>query len=137
MKDPATEKALCWGWFLLAVFLPLGLTLESLHALKVPAYLGSSLRRELWTLAHAHGNLLGLVCLAFAALGQRSIPEDQARKSVSVWLRTGAVLMPAGFFLGGILNHEGDPSWGILLVPVGGLCLLYALVRAGLSATRS
>jgi hypothetical protein len=31
-----------------------GLTFEAVHALKVQVYLGSSLRRELWTRAHAH-----------------------------------------------------------------------------------
>ena len=38
------------GLCLLAVSLPLGLTLEALHAMKVQVYLGSALRRELWTL---------------------------------------------------------------------------------------
>lgn len=137
MKDDATRKAMTCGWFLLAVFLPLGLTLEALHGLKLPAYLTSALRRELWTLAHAHGNLLGLLCLAFAALGERAVRDPRTRQSISVWLRAGALLMPAGFFLGGVLNHEGDPSWGIALVPIGGLCLLYALVRAGLATRES
>ena len=134
MKDPATRKAVVLGWFLLAVSLPLGMTLEALHALKVPVYLGSPIRRELWTLAHAHGNLLGVLCLVFGALGERTVPDEPARRSVSRWLRIGSVAMPAGFFLGGILSYEGDPSLGILLVPLGGLCLLFALVRAGLAA---
>lgn len=137
MKDVATRKAVTCGWFLLAVFLPLGLTLEALHALKLPAYFGSALRRELWTLAHAHGNLPGLLRLAFGALGERYVPDPRLRQSISAWLRAGAVLMPAGFFLGGVLNHEGDPSWGIFLVPAGGLCLLYALLRAGLASRKS
>lgn len=137
MNDPATRKSLIAGWVLLSIFLPLGLTLEALHALKVPVYLESPMRRELWTLAHAHGNLLGLLCLAFAAVGQRGIPDARARASVSLWLRIGAVLMPLGFFLGGVLNHEGDPSLGILLVPLGGVFLLYALLRAGLATIRS
>jgi hypothetical protein len=137
MKDPATRKAVVLGWFLLAVSLPLGMTLEALHALKVPVYLGSPLRRELWTLAHAHGNLLGVLCLVFGALGERTVPEEPSRRSVSLWLRIGAVAMPAGFFLGGILGFEGDPSLGILLVPFGGACLIYALVRAGLAAKRT
>ena len=137
MMDPATRRALFQGWLLLAVFLPLGLTLEALHALKVPVYLESAMRRELWTLAHAHGNLLGILCLVFAALGERAIAERAARESVSRWLRLGAVLMPLGFFLGGVLNHEGDPSLGILLVPVGGILLLFALLRAGLAAAKA
>ena len=137
MNDPATRKALIWGWGLLTVFLPLGLTLEALHALKIPVYLDSHMRRELWTLAHAHGNLLGLLCLVFGAVGQRIVSDPGTRAAVSLWLRLGAVLMPLGFFLGGVLNHEGDPSLAILLVPLGGVILLYALVRAGLAALRS
>jgi len=38
--------------------------------------------------------------------------------------------------LGGIGNHEGDPMLGILLVPVGGVALLVALLRAGLDCRR-
>ncbi len=136
MRDPSTRAALVLGWFLLAVFLPLGMTLEALHALKFQVYLGSPLRREMWTLAHAHGNLLGILCLVFAAIGERSIPDDNARRSTSRWLRAGAVLMPLGFFLGGIQNYEGDPSLGILLVPAGGISLLYALLRAALAARK-
>ena len=48
-------------------------------------------------------------------------------------IRWGAVLMPLGFFLGGVLNSEGDPSLGILLVPPGALLLIVALVRAALA----
>jgi hypothetical protein len=137
MKDEPTHRALLAGWILLAVFLPLGMTLEALHALKVPVYLGSPLRRELWTLAHAHGTLLGILCLVFASVGERTVPDAPARRSISRWLRIGAAAMPVGFFLGGILGHEGDPSLGILLVPFGGGCLLVALVRAGLAARTS
>lgn len=116
------------GWSLLAIFLPLGLTLEALHALKLPVYLGSAMRRELWTLAHAHGNFLGILCLLFAALAPRWIPEPAARRRAARFLTLGAILMPLGFFLGGILNYEGDPSLGILLVPLGALSLLAALL---------
>ncbi len=137
MNDLPTRRALVFGWFLLAVCLPLGMTLEALHALKLPVYLDSTLRRELWTLAHAHGTLLGILCLSFAAVGERSIPDARARASTSRWLRTGALLMPLGFFGGGVLNYEGDPSLAILLVPLGGLCLLAALVRAGFAAARA
>lgn len=134
MRDSSTHAALVFGWILLAVFLPLGMTLEALHALKLPVYMGSPLRRELWTLAHAHGNLLGILCLVFASIGERAIPDEKTRRSISLWLRIGAVTMPLGFFLGGILNFEGDPSPGILLVPIGGLCMLVALLRAALIA---
>ncbi|MDP6424662.1 MAG: hypothetical protein QGG14_07955 [Planctomycetota bacterium] len=122
------------GWLLLALAIPAGLTLEALHALKVEVYLGSALRRELWTLAHAHGNLLGILCLVYAVLAERWVPDPKAQRSVSRWLRTGAVLMPLGFFAGGVLNFEGDPSFGVLLVPVGGVCLVVALTRAAFAA---
>ena len=137
MSDAATRKTLIVGWVLLALFVPLGLTLEALHALKLPVYLDSAMRRELWTLAHAHGNLLGILCVAFAAVAKRTIPDEAARASIARWLRWGAVMMPLGFFFGGVLNHEGDPSWAIALVPLGGLFLLVALVRTALSAWRS
>ena len=68
MNDDATRKTLIVGWALLALFVPLGLTLEALHALKLPVYLDSAMRREMWTLAHAHGNLLGILCVAFVAV---------------------------------------------------------------------
>ncbi len=136
MNDSSTRKTLTLGWLLLAFSLPLGLTLEVLHALKVSPYLDSAMRRELWTLAHAHGNLLGILCLVFASVGERTIPGERTRRRISRGLRFGAVLMPLGFLLGGILNHEGDPSLGILLVPVGGLALIYAVIAAAISAAR-
>ena len=131
MNEP-TESPRCLrtGIWLLAVSLPLGLSLEALHAMKVQVYLGSALRRELWTLAHAHGNLLGILCLVFALLGGR-IVDDRARARVDRLLAVGAVLMPLGFLLGGVLNREGDPSLGITLVPLGGAFVFAALVIAG------
>jgi hypothetical protein len=134
-KDDATRAPLLFGLLLLAVSLPLGMTLEALHALKVPVYLGSHLRRELWTLAHAHGNLLALLCLTYAALAPSWI-DAEPRRRIGRLLCIGAAAMPLGFFLGGVLNTEGDPSLGILLVPAGGVCLLAALVLAFLAARR-
>lgn len=128
MNDPALEKTVRTGWLLLAVSLPLGVTLEALHGWKVQAYLASEMRRELWRLAHAHGTLLGMLCLVFTALGAEHI-TDGARPSIARLVRWGAVLMPLGFFAGGILNSEGDPSLGIVLVPLGALFLIIALVR--------
>lgn len=133
--DAPTPLCLRTGIWLLAFSLPLGLTLEALHAMKVQVYLGSALRRELWTLAHAHGNLLGILCLVFALLGAK-LGDDAPRACIDRLLTAGAVLMPLGFLLGGVLNSEGDPSPGILLVPVGGVCVFLALVLAGVRATR-
>jgi Na+-driven multidrug efflux pump len=127
MQTSGSHVTLRVGWLLLAVSLPLGVTLEALHAWKVQAYLGSEMRRELWRLAHAHGTLLGMVCLVFSALEERHIAES-SRRSIASLIAWGAVLMPVGFFLGGILNSEGDPSLGIVLVPIGALLLIIALV---------
>ncbi|HMI87615.1 MAG TPA: hypothetical protein VK550_26195 [Polyangiaceae bacterium] len=127
--DRAVRRTLSTGWWLLAVSLPLGVTLEALHGFKVDAYLGSEARRELWRLAHAHGTLLGILCLVFAALAERHVAPS-VRRGVARQLAWGAVLMPLGFFFGGILNSEGDPSLGIVLVPVGAGFLFVALARA-------
>lgn len=134
MNDPAARLAFRTGWLLLAFSLPLGLTLEALHAWKVPVYLGSALRRELWTLGHAHGNLLGMLCLVFVALEARIGGGERARLRLARLLVVGAVLMPLGFLLGGVGASEGDPSLGIVLVPLGGLALLVALLLAAKAA---
>ena len=129
--DPDVRRALVTGFSLLAVSIPFGVTLEALHGFKVEAYLASEMRREMWRLSHAHGTLLGILCLVFAALAERHIPK-KARHSVTLQLTAGALLMPIGFFLGGILNSEGDPSLAIVLVPVGALLLVSALGRSAL-----
>lgn len=118
------------GFLLLAISLPLGLSLEALHAWKVEVYLGSALRREMWTLAHAHANLLGILLLVFAALGERWLPHAAHRARAARALRYGSIAMPLGFFFGGVMNREGDPSLAILIVPLGGLCLVYGLAQA-------
>ena len=129
--DQAIRKTLRTGWLLLAISLPFGVTLEALHAFKVQAYLGSEMRREMWRLAHAHGTLLGILCLVFAAVAETYVAAS-IRARVATMIRWGAGLMPLGFFLGGILNSEGDPSLGIVLVPAGALLLVVALVRVAL-----
>ena len=57
------------GWWGLLVFLGLGIALETLHGFKIGFYLDPAhqLRRLLWTLAHAHGTLVSVVHIAFAA----------------------------------------------------------------------
>src|SRR5215471_175511 len=130
--DPAIRRTLRTGWLLLAVALPFGVMLEALHGFKVQAYLASEMRREMWRLAHAHGTLLGMLCLVTGALAEAHIP-DAIRARALAFIRWGAVLMPLGFFLGGVLNSEGDPSLGILLVPPGALLLIIALVRVALA----
>src|SRR5256885_9744837 len=112
------RRHLRFGWWTLLIFLTAGLVLEALHGFKVGAYLNVSneTRRLMWTLAHAHGALLGLVNLGFAATARvlTAWPEPNKRFT-STALLGATVLMPAGFFLGGLFIYAGDPGLGILL----------------------
>src|SRR5437588_215493 len=118
------------GWWGLLVFLSLGIGLETLHGFKIGFYLdpAHALRRLLWTLAHAHGTALSLVHLAFAAglmhWGRWTLRRLQL---ASFFLIDALLLLPLGFFLGGIGHTEVDPSAGVLLVPLGALLLLVAV----------
>ena len=143
-REPAyARRHLRFGWIAVAVFAVLGLLLEVLHGLKVPLYLGvsSEPRRLLWTLAHAHGTLLGLLNLALAGtlhLMPARSPHAQAIASASLIAAT--VLLPAGFFLGGAFLRGADPGPGVLLVPVGALLLIVAVAltaRQALAASES
>ena len=137
MSEPTLQRCARAGFLLLALSVPLGLTFEALHALKVEVYLGSATRREMWTLAHAHGGMLGLLLLAFAAAAPGALPRAEDRARVARLLVPAAFLLPLGFFAGGVLNAEGDPSLGILLVPLGGALLLAALLVAAARAGRA
>jgi len=118
------------GWWSLLVFATLGLVLESLHGFKVRAYLDVSneTRRLMWTLAHAHGTLLGVLNVLFA-LTLRAAPSiDMGRQQfISKLLVAATVFLPLGFFLGGVIFYSGDPGLGILLLPIGAMLLLAAL----------
>lgn len=127
--DRLVRRHFLAGWWLLLVFVALGAALEALHGLKIGLYvdLGNATRRLMWTLAHAHGVLLGLVNIAFAVtLQSRGMRADTARIA-SASLLGASVLLPGGFLLGGIVVYGGDPSLGILLTPVGAALLLVSV----------
>jgi hypothetical protein len=114
------------GWSALLLFLSLGSLLEAFHGFKIDFYLdpGNKLRRQLWTLAHAHGTLLALIQIGFAAGVERFGVWTAGRlKLASFFLLDAAVFVPLGFFLGGIKPSDSDPWIGILLVPIGALLL--------------
>ena len=119
-----------FGWWSLLGFLILGFGLELLHGFKAGLYLdvGNETRRLMWTLAHAHGALLGLVHILYA-LCLRLFPSMAvgARRPISVSLIGASVLLPGGFFLGGLRVYGGDPGLGILAVPVGAALLAIAV----------
>ena len=131
---PASELArrhLRIGWWSLLLFLTLGIALETLHGFKVGLYLdvSNSTRRHMWTLCHAHGALLSLIHVAFAA-SLLLMPRASTKR---LWLASGCltastVLLPGGFFLGGVWIYAGDPGLGIALVPLGALALFAAVL---------
>lgn len=125
------RRHLRFGWWALFVFLLLGATLETLHGFKAGFYLDVSneTRRLMWTLAHAHGALLGLVNVA-AGLSLHVLPglaTSGRAPLLSGALVAATVLLPAGFFAGGVVFYSGDPGVGIALVPVGAACLALAV----------
>ena len=134
--DPASRACLRFGWTALAAFMLLGLGLEALHLIKAPLYLEAHLRRDLWTLGHAHGVLLGLANVVFALASHHAIPDPARRVAPARALRAAGLLLPLGFLLGGIGNAEGDPSLFILLAPAGALCAIYAAARTARAAYR-
>ena len=123
-----------FGWWSLFAWLTLGLVLETMHGFKVGWHLdvGQEARRLLLTLAHAHGTLLALVQLAYAATvapgADGAVAAAVARGARC--LRWAAVLMPLGFLLGGVQAMGADPGVGIALVPVGAVFLLVGVATA-------
>ena len=119
-------RHLRFGWWSLLTFLCVGFVLELLHGFKAGFYLDvtNETRRLLWTLAHAHGALLGLVHILYA-LCLRAFPDlaDGNRRAVSRCLMGASVLLPGGFFAGGVRLYGGDPGLGIAAVPAGAACL--------------
>lgn len=135
---PDFSRHFVWGWGALLVFAAGGLALEALHAFKLGFYLdvGQETRRLMWTLAHAHGGFMGGLNLAFALTAPRfSWKNGGQRPSRS--LRAATLLLPGGFLLGGLNTHGGDPGIGVLLAPVGGLCLVFGLVETFQASKRA
>lgn len=121
------SRHLRFGWWSLVVFVGLGITLETLHGFKIVWYLGvgAETRRLMWTLAHSHGTLLSVLQIVFAlTVPKLSAKTSSSQVRASMCLLGAGLLMPLGFFLGGLFCYSGDPGMGILLVPPGGLLLL-------------
>jgi len=131
------DRNLRFGWWSLLIFLSLGAVLETLHGFKIGWYVdvGNETRRLMFTLAHAHGTLLAVVNIA-AALTVRIVDRFTLRPSVSLSLIWAAILLPAGFFFGGIVIYDGDPGLGVWLVPVGAALLFYSVGRVALDLSK-
>ena len=128
-----------FGWWSVLVFGALGLVLETLHGFKVGAYVNGAneTRRLMWTLAHAHGSVLGLVHIAFAVSLPALPPMGEAERRTSRALVGASLLLPGGFFLGGVRFYAGDPGIGVAFVPVGAAFLLVAAWTVARAAGRA
>ncbi len=123
-------RHLRFGWTALLFFAALGMTLELLHGFKVGWYVDvtSETRRLMWRLAHSHGTFLALVNVVFGlCLHCTRSGKAPGRRVASACMIVSALLVPGGFFLGGLQVYSGDPSLGIMLVPLGTVALLLAL----------
>lgn len=138
--DALARRHLRAGFVALLAFVLLGSLLETLHAFKVPLYLdvGNDTRRLMWRLAHAHGAMLSVVNILYALTLERFAELASARSMqlASRGLLTSLVLLPFGFFAGGVVVHGGDPGLPIVLVPIGALALVAALGSIALTLLR-
>ena len=98
------------GWAMIASFILLGLALETLHGFKIQWYLAmaNETRRLLWTLAHAHGVLLGLLNVAYA-LSLRNFAVRGSDYSLAMLKED---------LLGGLGGSLGSAAVGKMLGPV-------------------
>ena len=131
MPDTYTRRHLRLGWWTLFAVVGLGLGLALLRVFDVEAYLhpANDTRRLMWTLAHGHGAVMGLLHILFGvSFTLTPALAPQAPRLPSRALTAAGLLLPVGFFLGGVSFYGGDPGLGILGVPLGAVCLLVAVV---------
>lgn len=136
-------RHMAFGWWSLLLFLGLGIALDAMHGLKIGFYLdvSNSTRRLMWSLAHAHGTLLAIFHVVFALTLRTLLPfekgADRWLQIASPCLIASSILLPGGFFLGGMFIYGGDPGLGVFLVPVGaGLLFLAVFLTARAVAPR-
>lgn len=119
----------------------MGILLEIMQGFRVPAYMNvgdEEMRRQMWTLAHAHGVLISLVHFAFViTIFMVGTSASRCIGLASCCLISAGILMPVGFFLGGLFIYPGDPGLGVFLVPPGALLLFVAVCLTGVAVTRS
>jgi len=132
-----SNRHLRFGWWALAIYVCLGIVLETMHGFKIGWYLdvGNETRRLMFTLGHFHGTMLALVNIA-AGLTIRSVDGFKLRASVSFALISATILLPGGFLLGGFFTYDGDPGTGVWLVPIGALLMLYGVGRTALDFSK-
>lgn len=139
MNTDLQRRHRVFGWWSLVFFVSLGLVLEALHGFKIGWYLDLSneTRRHLMTLGHAHGTLVALVNLAFAATpAAAEATPPRPVKVASACLIAAGLLLPIGFLLGGLAPSGGDPGLAIVGVPIGAAALLLAALLTAIAVTK-
>jgi hypothetical protein len=134
------QRHLKFGWWLLLVFLILGIVQEAFHAFKTGWYMDmgeAEVRRLMLRLAHAHGVLLGMIHIVYG-LCIKAIPDWGVhwRRLASPCLRGAGILLPGGFLLGAFGVRGGDPGVGVFVVPAGALLLLVGVLLTARGAGR-
>ena len=129
---PEEQRHFKIGWWSLFVFVCLGIVLEGMLAFRVGWYMDvgdNETHRLMLRLGHAHGTLLSILNIAFAAsLARLSLPAG-ARVLASRCLTAATLLVPGGFILGGLVTHGPEPGLGIVLLPVGAILLLFGIFQ--------
>lgn len=121
MNDNIRSTHVRFGWTLLTIAVIAGALLESLLGWRSSLLGDDELRHRLWSLAHFHAAFLALLNLIY--------PSATKSTKTSRSLIAGSVLLPLGFFLGGLAHPEGDPGLGIWLAPLGAAFLAWTGVR--------
>ena len=129
---PEERRHFRLGWWSLLVFVCLGIVLEGMLAFKAPWYVNvgdNETHRLMLRLGHAHGALLSVLNIVFAAsLARLSLPA-RARALASRCLAAATLLVPGGFILGGLVTLGPEPGLGIVLLPAGAILLLFGIFQ--------
>jgi len=135
---PEERRHFKLGWWSLFVFVFLGIMLEGMLAFRVSWYMDvdNDTRRLMLRLGHAHGTLLSLVNIAFAATLARITLPAASQLWASRFLAAATLLIPSGFILGGLQIHDADPGLGIVLLPAGAILLVFALYNTARNTGR-
>ena len=126
-----------YGWTALLLWLLFGTLLEFFQGIKFSPYLLDEIRSEFWQLAHFHGATLALANLVYVRYAESPELDQNQRLWASRLLIWGSILMPVGFFLGGLIHFEGDPGLGIFIAPVGALFILITVAFQAVAAWTS
>lgn len=124
------RQHLCWGWWLLALFVAVGVVLDAMHGLKVDAFLNVSRsgERACLSLAHGLGTSLALLHLLYAAtrhwLGTGGREKGGRGQLGSACLKSASLLIPAAFALAAA---AGSWTIAVSLAMPGAALLIMAL----------